>query len=98
MVDFEKEMKEHLDKYDKTLSNANKTLKRSLPLRRVVKNTRKRNLWLQSERKNLKGQVKELEDQMDMIQEELNKRGLKIRLVDEPEVQPIVAEDEVPKD
>ena len=48
--------------------------------------------------KNLKGQVKELEDQMDMIQEDLKKRGLKIRLVDEPEVQPFVAEDEIPKD
>lgn len=56
MENFVKEMKEQLDKYDKTFSNAKKMLKISL----VLQNIRKRNLWLYSERKKLKGKVKEL--------------------------------------
>lgn len=55
MDDIGKEMKEQLDKYDRSFPNAKKMLKRSLPLRRVVKITKKRNLWLHSERKKLKG-------------------------------------------
>lgn len=35
---------------------------------------------------------------MDMIQEELKKRGLKIRLGDEPKVQPVVVKDKATKD
>ena len=98
MADIKKEMKEHLYKYHKTLSKGKKMLKRNLPLRRVVKITRKRNLSLHSERKILKGHVKELEDQMDMIQDELQKRGLKMKVVEEPKGQAIVNEDEAPKD
>lgn len=35
---------------------------------------------------------------MDMIQHELKRRGLKMRLLDEPEEQHVVNEDEAPKD
>ena len=35
---------------------------------------------------------------MDMIQDELEKKGLKMKLIEEPEGQPIVNEDETPKD
>lgn len=52
---FEKEMKVQLYKYDRCLSDSKRMLKISLPFRRVVKITRKRNIWLQCERKNLKG-------------------------------------------
>ena len=95
---FNEEVNDQLNQYDESLTNAKRLLKRTLPLRRVMKNTIKRNLWLQSERKNLEGQVKELEDQMEMIQEELKKRGLKIKVINEPEeVQPSSAKDGVPK-
>ena len=57
---FKEEVNDQLNQYDKSLTNAKKLLKRTLPLRRVMKHTRKRKLLLQSKRKNLKGWVKEL--------------------------------------
>ena len=62
MVDeFKEKVNKQINHYDESLTNANKLLKRTLPLRRVMKHTRKRNIWLQTERKKLKGRVKELE-------------------------------------
>ena len=98
MEDFKEEVNDQLSQYDQSLTNAKNLLKRALPLRRVMKHTRKINLWLHSKRKKLKGKVKELEDQMEMIQVELKKRGLKIKVINEPEeMQPSTAKDEVPK-
>ena len=98
MEDFKEEVNDKLNQYDQSLTNAKKLLKRTLPLRRVMKQNKKRNLWLQSERKKLKGKVKELEDQMEMIQKELKKRGLKIKVINElKEMQSSTVKDGVPK-
>ena len=78
---FKEKVHQQLSQYDESLTNAKKLLKMTLPLRRVMKHTRNRNIWLQSERKKLKSQVKELEDQMEMIQSELKKRGLKMIMI-----------------
>ena len=95
---FKEEVNDQLNQYDESLTNAKNLLKRTLPLRRVMKHTRKRKFWLQFEKKKLKSQVKELEDQMDMIESELKKRGLKIKVINEPEeMHPPTARDEVPK-
>ena len=59
--EFKEKFNEKISHYDEALTNAKKLLKRTLPLRRVMKHTRKRNIWLQEERKKLKSKVKELE-------------------------------------
>ena len=85
MEDFKENVNDQLNQYDESLTNAKKLLKRTFPLRRVMKHTRKRNLWLQAERRKLKGQVKDLEEHLEMIQAKLKKKGLKITIINEPE-------------
>ena len=82
---IKEKVNEKLNQYDESLTNTKKLLKKTLPLRREMKHTRKRNLWLQAKRKNLKDQVKEIEEQLEMIQGELKKKGLKITVINERE-------------
>lgn len=82
----------------KSMDNAKRMLKRTQPLRLVVKDTRKMNLHLQAENISLKFQVEDLQEQLDLIQEELEKKGLRMKVVEEPIGQPIMNEDETPKD
>ena len=42
--------------------------------------------------------MEEPQEQMDMIQDDLEMKGLKMKVIEEPEGQPIVNEDETPKD
>ena len=67
-----------------SISDAKRLLKRTQPLRVLAKHTRKRNMHFQAERRSLKNQVKDLQEQMEMIQAELKKRGLKITVINEP--------------
>ena len=53
-------------------------LKRTMPLHRAMKHLCKRERWLQYDRRMLQGQVKTLEAQMEMIQDKLLKKGLKM--------------------
>ena len=41
-------------------------------------------MHLQAKRRSLKNQVKDLQEQMEMIQAKLKKRGLKITVINEP--------------
>ena len=41
-------------------------------------------MHLQDERRSVKNQVKDLQEKMEMIQDELKKRGLKITVINEP--------------
>jgi len=45
----------------------------------------------------LKDQVKDLQEQLDLIKEELEKKGLKMIVVEEPIAQLIVNEEEKPQ-
>ena len=58
--------------------NLEKMLKRTLPLHRMMKHMCKRNRWLQADMRRLQGEVRALETQIEMIQAELLKKGLKI--------------------
>ena len=42
----------------------------------MMTHTRQRNLWLQAERRNIKRQVKELKENMEMMKTKLEKKGL----------------------
>lgn len=84
MEEFKEKVNEKINHYDETFANAKKLLKITLLLCRVMTHTRKRNIWLQAERKKLKIQVKYLEEHMEMIQLKLKKKGLKITVIDEP--------------
>ena len=56
------------------------------------------NLNLQAKNISLQNEVEDLQEQMDMIQDELEKKGLKMKGIEEPKGQPIFNEDETPKD
>ena len=85
MEEFKEKVNEQINHYDYSSTDAKNLLKRTLSLCKGMKHTRKRNIWLQEKRKKLKIQVKDLEEQMEMIQSELKKQGLKITVIDEPE-------------
>ena len=55
------------------------------------------NLHLKSNNKILKDQVKDLQEQLELIHEELEKKGLKMTVVEEPIAQLIINEDETPQ-
>ena len=100
-VQFEQMMKiweGKISGVSKSMDNAKRLLKRTQPLRGVVKHTRKMNLYLQAKNIALKDQVEDLQEQLDMIQVELEKKGPRMRVVEELMGQPIVNEEESPKD
>ena len=45
----------------------------------------------------LKGKVKDLQEQLELIHEELEKKGLKMTVVEKPIAQLIINEEETPK-
>ena len=63
-------------------------------MRGEVKHNRKINLYLQSKNRTLKDQVKDLQEQLELIHEELEKKGLKMTLVEKPIAQLIINEEE----
>ena len=65
-----------------TLENTKKLIKWTKPLRGEVKHIRKMNLHLQSKKKTLKDQFKDLQGQLELIHEELEKKGLKMTMVE----------------
>lgn len=87
-----------LSSVSNSMDNVKRLMKRTQPLRLVVKHTKKMNLHLIAENRSLKGQVEDLQEQLDLIQDELEKKGLRMEVVEEPIGQPIVNEDETPKD
>ena len=78
----------------KTLENTKKLIKWTNPLRGEVKHIRKMNLHLQSKNMTLTYQVKDLQEQLELIHEELEKKGLKMTLVEKPIAQLIINEEE----
>ena len=57
----------------------------------------KKNLKLQSTKKRLRNQVKDLQEQHELIHDELQNKGLKITMLEEPIAQPIINEEEMPQ-
>ena len=56
------------------------------------------NLHLQSKNITLKDQVEDLQEQLDLIQVELENKGLKMKVVEEPISQLIINEGEIPQE
>lgn len=81
-----------------TLENKKKLRKWTQPLIREFKHIKKVNLNLQSKNKTLKDQVKDLQEQLDLIHEELENKGLKMTVVEEPIAQLIINEEETPQE
>ena len=82
----------------KTLDNTEKLIKWTQPLRGEVKHIKKVNIHLQAKNMTLKDQVKYLDQQLELIHEELEKKGLKMTVVDEPISQLIINEEETPQE
>ena len=59
-----------------------------------MKHIRRINLHLKSRNGKLKDQVKDLQEQLELIHEELEKKGLKMTVVEEPISQLIIKEEE----
>ena len=55
-------------------------------------------MHLQSKKRALKDQVEDLQEQLDLIQIELEKKGLMMTVVEEPISQLIVNVEEIPKE
>ena len=53
--------------------------------------------WKYTNRK-LKDQVKDLQEQIELIHEDMERKGLKMTVVEEPILQPIINEEETPQD
>ena len=75
---MKEDISKQLEFYNKVEDESGRMLKRTLPLHKMMKHLCKRNRWLQTERRRLQRQVKALETQIEMIQAELLKKGLKI--------------------
>ena len=81
----------------KTLDNTEKLIKWTKPLRGELKHIRKMSLHLQSKNMTLKYQVKDLQEQLELIHEELEKKGLKMTMVVEHIAQMIINREETPQ-
>ena len=81
-----------------TLENTEKLIKLTQPLRGEVKHIQKMNLHLQSKNRALKDKVKYLEEQLDLIHVKLEKKGLKMTVVQKPISQIIINEEETPQE
>ena len=82
----------------KTLENTERLIKWTQPLRGEVKHIKKIKLHLQSKNRALKDKVQDLQEKLDLIHEELEKKGLKMTVVEEPISQMIVNEEETPQE
>ena len=81
-----------------TLENTEKLINWTQPLRREVKHIKKINLHLQSKNRALKDKVQDRQEQLDLIHVEMEKKGLKMTVVEEPISQLIVNEEETPQE
>ena len=80
------------------MDNTEKLIKCNQTLRGEVKHIRKMILHLQSKNRTLKVQVKDLQEQLELIHENLEKKGLKMTVVEEPIAQLIINEEETPQE
>ena len=69
-------MKDQVTHFENSIGKAKNMLKRTQPLRIMMSHTRKRNLWLQSERRILQRQVKELKEYMELMKTKSEKKYL----------------------
>ena len=87
-VHFEKMRKiweDQVISVSKTLDNIKKLMKCNQTLTRgEVKHVRRMNLHLQSINRALKEKLEDLQEQLDLIHVELEKKGLKMTVVEEP--------------
>ena len=90
--------KQQVDSVSKTLDNTQELIKWTIPLRKEVKHVRRMNIHLKDTNRNLKDQVKDLQEQIELIHEELDKKGLKMTVLEEPIAQPIINEEEMPQE
>ena len=84
---------ERVTSVSKTLDNTEKLIKWTQPLRGEVKHIKWIILQFQSKNRALKDQVEDIQEQLDLIQMELEKKGLKMTVVEEPISQLIVNEE-----
>ena len=73
-------------------------IKWTQPLRGEVKYIKKIKFHLQTKNMALKDNVQDLQEQLDLIHVELEKKGLKMTMVEEPFSQLIVNEEETPQE
>ena len=66
-------------------------------LRKEVNHVIRMNLHLKYSNRKLKDQVKDLQEQLELIHEELAKKGLNMTIVEEPIAQLIINEEETPQ-
>ena len=99
-VQFEK-MKEiweeQVNSVSKTLDDTQQLIKWTMPLRKEVKHVRRMNLHQKYSNRKLKDQVKDLQEKLELIHEELEKKGLKMTVVEEAITQLIINEEETPQ-
>ena len=77
MIDeVEKKVNDQVTHFEKYIGKAKQLLKKSQRLRIMMTHTRKRNLWLQVERRSLQRQVEELKENMEMMKTESVKKDL----------------------
>ena len=89
---------EQVDSVSKTLGNTQQFIKWTIPLRKEVKHVRRINIRLKATNRKLKYQVKDLQEQLELIHEDLEKKGLKMTVVEEPISQLIINEEETPQE
>ena len=82
----------------KNLENIENLMKWTHPLRGEFKHVRRMNSHLESKNGSLKDKVEDLQEQLDLIQMELEKKGLKMTVVEETISQLIVNKEEIPKE
>ena len=77
MIDeVEKKVTEQVIHFETSIAKAKNLLKMTQPLHIIVSHTRKRNLCLQVEKRNLQRQVKELKEEMELMKTESKKGDL----------------------
>ena len=79
--EFKQDISKQVNYYNEVADRSGKILKRTFPLQRMMKHLCKINRWLQVERRMLQDQAKDLEVQIQMIQDEILKIGLKFIIV-----------------
>ena len=77
MIDeVENKVNEQVTHFETSIAKAKNLLKRTHPLRIIVSHIRRRNLYLQVERRSLQRQVKELKEEMELMKTESKKGDL----------------------
>ena len=99
-IQFEKMkgiQEEQVDTISKTLDNTQQLIKWTIPVRKEEKHVRRMNTHLKATNRRLRNQVKDLQEKLELIHDELHNKGLKMTMLEEPIGQPIINEEEMPK-